>query len=226
MKILIIEDDPNVVILIKRSLEAASFLVESAKSGHRGLTMAKSGSYDLFIIDYSLPGIDGAKIIKNLRSVKIKAPIIMLTVRTEMKDKEEAFRLGADDYLTKPFLIEELILRIQALLRRPLAIKKESLRLADLKLDGFSGCIKRGQKSIYLTRREFCLLQYLLKRRGEIISRGEILDHVWNYTANPFSNSVETHIANLRRKINLPGKPNLIHTFPGRGYKLASSKLD
>jgi DNA-binding response OmpR family regulator len=171
-----------------------------------------------------LPKLSGTEVLKEIREEKIYTPIIMLTIKSEMEDKEIAFNLGADDYLTKPFLIEELLIRIKALLRRPAKIKTPNLRLGDLVLNTQSGIFKRQGKEIYLTKREFCLLQYFFKRKGEIISRGEILENVWDYNSDPLSNSIETHIASLRRKINFGSLPDLIHTFPGRGYKLALKK--
>jgi len=224
MKILIIEDESSIVELIKKGLAAESFLVESAPDGERGLFMARTGSYNLIILDNGLPKMTGSEVLKEIRGAKICTPIIMLTVKSEIQDKEEAFRLGADDYLTKPFLIEELLIRIKALMRRPLKIQKTNLRLGDLIFNAQTGTFKRGGKEVYLTKREFCLLKYFLKRRGEIVSRGEILENVWDYNSDPLSNSIETHIASLRRKINFDSHPDLIHTFPGRGYKLALKK--
>jgi len=224
MKILIIDDDASIVELIKKGLAAESFLVESAADGERGSFMARTGAYCLIILDNCLPKLSGTEVLKEIREEKIYTPIIMLTIKSEMEDKEIAFNLGADDYLTKPFLIEELLIRIKALLRRPAKIKTPNLRLGDLVLNTQSGIFKRQGKEIYLTKREFCLLQYFFKRKGEIISRGEILENVWDYNSDPLSNSIETHIASLRRKINFGSLPDLIHTFPGRDYKLALKK--
>jgi len=224
MKILIIDDDVNIVELVKKGLAAESFLVESASDGERGSFMARTGAYCLIILDNCLPKLSGPEVLKEIRDSKIYTPIIMLTIKSEMQDKETAFTLGADDYLTKPFLIEELLVRIKALLRRPSKIQNANLRLGDLALNTQSGSFRRGGKEIYLTKREFCLLQYFFKRKGELISRGEILENVWDYNSDPLSNSIETHIASLRRKINFGARPDLIHTFPGRGYKLALKK--
>jgi DNA-binding response OmpR family regulator len=148
----------------------------------------------------------------------------MLTVKSEIQDKQEAFNLGADDYLTKPFLLEELLIRIKALLRRPQKIETLITRIGDLTFNLGAKCFKRGGQEIYLTRREYCLLEYLVQRRDEVVSRGEILENVWDYNADPFSNSIETHITSLRKKLNIGNKQELIHTFSGRGYKLALKK--
>ncbi len=225
MKILIIEDDINVASLISKGLSLESFLVETATDGERGAFMAKTGGYALIILDFSLPKLNGDEVLKEIRRERPNLPIIMLTVKSEISSKEEAYNLGADDYLTKPFLLEELILRIKALLRRPAKVEQEILQIGNLRFNPTSGICKRGQKSIYLTKREACLLQYLLKNRDEVVTRGEILEHVWNYEADPFSNSIETHIASLRKKIKNKKEPELIHTFSGRGYKLALKKL-
>ncbi|HZJ41292.1 MAG TPA: response regulator transcription factor [Candidatus Saccharimonadales bacterium] len=226
MKILIIEDDQDIVQFLKKSLSAKSFLVEDASDGERGAFLARTGGYDLVILDNSLPKMSGLEVLKEIRQDKKHLPIIMLTVKAELSDKKTAFDLGADDYLTKPFLLEELIMRIEALLRRPKHIKNQIIKLGNLLLDSKIGCFKRGGKELYLTRREFCLLEYLLRRKNEIVSRGEILENVWDYNADPFSNSIETHIASLRRKLNSGGQRDIIHTFSGRGYKLALKKMD
>jgi DNA-binding response OmpR family regulator len=225
MKILIIEDDQQIVSLVKKSLSAESFLVESAGDGKQGILMAKTGGYSLIILDLSLPKISGQEVLKEIRKNKINLPIIILTVHSEIKNKKEAFSLGADDYLSKPFLLEELIIRIKALLRRPPEIRTERLKLGSLVFNSSNNCFKRKGQEVYLTKREYNLLLFLLKRKGEIVSKGEILEYVWNYNSSPFSNSIETHIASLRKKININKEPNLIHTFPGRGYKLSLRKI-
>jgi DNA-binding response OmpR family regulator len=140
--------------------------------------------------------------------------------------KEKMFALGVDDYLTKPFLFDELLMRINAILKRPAKIEGDLFKVDNLTLNTKTSIVKRGGKEIYLTRREFFLLEYLLRHRGLIVSRQEILEHVWDYNADPFSNSIESHIASLRRKLNKNKNRNLIHTFNGRGYKLALNKLD
>ncbi len=225
MKILVIDDEQSVITLITKGLAAESLIVESATDGEQGLLMAKSGGYELIVLDCSLPKLSGPNLLKELRRSGLSVPVIMLTVRAEISDKEEAYSLGADDYLTKPFLLEELVLKIKALLRRPVELKFPAERLADLFFETDAGRFRRGRKELYFTKREYCLLQYLWRRQGEVVSRGEILEHVWHYNADPYSNSIETHIASLRKKINAKGRRNLIHTFPGRGYKLALKKL-
>lgn len=225
MKILIIEDDIEIVELIKQGLAAESYVIESASNGEKGYLMAFGGVYSLIIIDNFLPQKSGLEIIDALRRAKINTPILMMTVHSSIENKTAAFSAGADDYLTKPFLLEELIIRIKALLRRPVDLEKSFLKMGNLYFDSESNCFKRGHKELYLTKKEYCLLKYFFQHQGKVITRGEILENVWHYNSNPFSNSIETHIASLRKKINSTSNNQLIHTFHGRGYKLSLKKL-
>jgi len=226
MKILIIDDDPSLVEILKQGLRAKQFLVEIANDGERGAFLGRTGNYDLIILDYILPKLSGPLVLQEIRQENKKIPIIMLTIKAELQNKQEIFGLGADDFMTKPFLFEELWLHIQALLRRPPLTNQEILKLDNLTLSIQTQVIKRGGQEIYLTRREFALLEYLLRHRDQIVSRQQLLENVWDYNADPFSNSIETHVASLRRKLNFKNNHNLIHTFAGRGYKLALKKLD
>lgn len=224
MKILIIDDEPAITELLKNSLEARLYTVEIASDGERGAFLGRTGNYDLIILDYMLPKLNGAGVLKEIREEKKHVPVLMITVKSEITDKRELFALGADDYLTKPFLFDELLLRVQALLKRPPKTTGELIKVDNLTLNTKSQIVRRGGKEIYLTKREFSLLEYLMLNRGQIVSRSQIMEHVWDYNADPFSNSVETHLTSLRRKLNLNNR-NLIHTFTGRGYKLALNKL-
>lgn len=225
MKILIIDDEPAIVQFLKDGLEANLYIVESAADGERGAFLGRTGTYDLIILDYMLPKLNGAEVLKEIRQEKRHVPVLMLTVKSELKDKDELFRLGVDDYLTKPFLFDELLLHVRALLKRPAKAEGEFYKIDNLTLNTRTKIIRRGCKEIYLTRREFALLEYLMINRNKIVSRNQILEHVWDYNFDPFSNSVETHLASLRRKLNGGQNRNLIHTFNGRGYKLALNKL-
>ena len=225
MKILIIDDEPAIVQFLKDGLEANLYAVESATDGERGAFLGRTGNYDLIILDYMLPKMNGAEVLAEIRHEKKHTPVLMLTVKSELKDKNEAFSLGADDYLTKPFLFDELLLRVRALLKRPAKIDGEFFKLDNLTFNTHSKIIRRDGREIYLTRREFALFEYLMLNRNQIVSRNQILEHVWDYNADPFSNSVETHLASLRRKLNVNNNRNLIHTFNGRGYKLSLNKL-
>lgn len=225
MKILIVDDEAAIVQFLKEGLEANMYVVETASDGERGAFLGRTGNYDLIILDYMLPKMNGAEVLKEIRQEKKHVPILMLTVKSEIKDKNEIFSLGADDYLTKPFLFDELLLRVRALLKRPSKTEGEFFKLDNLTFNTRNKIIRRDGREIYLTRREFALFEYLMLNRGQIISRNQILEHVWDYNADPFSNSVETHLASLRRKLNAHGNRNLIHTFNGRGYKLSLNKL-
>jgi len=225
MKILIVDDEPAIAQFIKEGLEAQMYVVEIAPDGERGAFLGRTGNYDLIILDYNLPKLNGAAVLSEIRREKKHIPVLMMTVRSEIATKEEIFALGADDYLTKPFLFEELLLRVRALLKRPAKTEGDLYKVDNLTLNTRSQIVRRGGREIYLTRREFALLEYLMLNRGQIISRNQILEHVWDYNADPFSNSVETHLASLRRKLNINKNRDLIHTFTGRGYKLALNKL-
>lgn len=226
MKILIIDDEPAIVEFLKNGLEANMYIVETANDGERGAFMGRTGNYDLIILDYMLPKLNGAEVLAEIRRENIHIPVLMITVKSEMKNKSEIFTLGADDYLTKPFLFEELLLRVRALLKRPAKAEGDFYKIDNLTLNTRTKIVRRGGKEIYLTRREFALLEYLMINRGQIVSRNQIMEHVWDYNADPFSNSIETHLASLRRKLNFNKNRSLIHTFTGRGYKLALNKLE
>jgi two-component system copper resistance phosphate regulon response regulator CusR len=194
--------------------------VDLAEDGEKGSYLAKTNDYDMIILDNMLPKKNGAEVCQEIRATGKNTPIIMLSARGEMGIKVELLNKGADDYMTKPFSLEELLARIRALLRRPHYVSSEVLTIDDLVMDTKRHTVKRGEKEIYLTRKEFMLLEYLLKHRDSVVSRGMIMEHVWDMNADPFSNTIESHILNVRKKISAKGKKNLIHTLPGVGYKL------
>ena len=219
MRILIIEDDKEISEFLKISLEAESFIVDIFNDGERGSFVARTEEYDLIILDHILPKKDGFQICQEIRQNGKMVPILMLSVKTEIPFKIGLLNLGADDYMTKPFMFEELLARIRVLLRRPVSYKPSLLKIDDLILDPTAQRVTRGRKEIYLTRKEFILLQYMMQNRDRVLSRGMILEHVWNRETDPFSNTIEAHILNLRKKIDT-GSRKLIHTVSGRGYKL------
>jgi DNA-binding response OmpR family regulator len=221
MKILIIDDDKEIVKFLKPSLEAEFYVVDYAHDGEKGSFMARTNHYDLIILDYMMPKKNGLEVLKELRQDKVQSYIIALTVKSELKDKSSLFNAGADDYLSKPFLFEELLLRIKAISKRPPIKETKVLCLDDLKVDLDSQEVYRNKRKIYLTRKEFCLLQYFLNNINRVLSRALILENVWDINADPFSNTIESHVLNLRKKIEAPGKTKLIHTIAGRGYKMA-----
>lgn len=220
MRILLIEDNKEIINFLQKSLKAECYIVDVAEDGEKGSFLARTNEYDLVILDYILPQKDGLAVCKEIRKDGKTVPIIILTVKSEVEDKITLLNSGADDYLTKPFSFAELLARIKALLRRPKKVEKEVLKIDDLVVNTNGHTTKRGAKEIYLTRKEFTLLEYLIRNQGKVLSRGMLMEHVWDMEADPFSNTIESHILNLRRKIDFNGKKKLIHTVPGRGYKL------
>lgn len=224
MRILIIEDDKELSYFLKKALISQLFVVDSAEDGEQGSFLARTNPYDLIVLDCNLPKLNGNEVLKEIRQDK-KTPILVLTIKGSLDDKLEMFEAGADDYLVKPFVFKEFILRVNALLRRPKNLEEVILKFADINLNLKTKEVKRNNKKIYLTNKEYNLLEFFLKRQKEILSRSEIMEHVWDINADPFSNSIEAHILNLRKKINFKKKKNYIHTINGRGYKLDYSKF-
>lgn len=220
MRILIAEDDKGIINYLKPSLEGENFIVDAVEDGEKGLYLAQTNDYDLIILDNILPKKEGYKICEEIRKDGKTVPIMMLSVKSEIETKVKLLNAGADDYLTKPFSFEELRARIKALLRRPKKIENQILKVDDLVLDKSRQTVARGKKEIYLTGKEFSLLEYLMKNQDTVLSRGMIMEHVWDMNADPFSNTIEMHILNLRRKIEQKNKKKLIRTVPGRGYKI------
>lgn len=220
VRALLIEDEQGIIDFLKAGLESEYFVVDVAMDGEQGSSLARTNSYDIIILDNMLPKKNGGIVCEEVRQAGKTTPIIMLSVLSETTTKTDILNKGADDYLTKPFSFEELLARIHALLRRPPAITHEVLQLDDLTLDSKKHIVKRGNKEIYLTRKEFMLLDYLLRNNGVVVSRGMLLEHVWDMFADPSSNTIESHILNLRKKIDAKGKKKLLHTISGIGYKL------
>lgn len=220
MKILIVEDERDIGLFIKSSLEQVGFNVDYTESGERGSFLAKTNDYDLVILDLNIPDKGGYEICRDIRAEGKEMPIIILTVETEIGSKVQLLELGADDYLTKPFSVPELLARIKSLLRRPKKILNNKVAFDGFELNSQKQVVFKNKKEIYLTRKEFALLEYLVLNRGRIISRGELVDHVWDQEANIFSNTIETHILNLRKKIGKKNNKSIIKTYSGRGYGL------
>jgi two-component system, OmpR family, response regulator len=224
MRALIIEDDLDTQDFLKSRLEEKCFAVDTVDDGDRALYLANTNEYDIILLDYSLPHKNGYEICDELRKNEKHVPIIMISVKIEIPHKVEGFNIGIDDYMTKPFYFDELYARIQAVLRRPKVQHKAILNIDDLSLDTTKQQVRRGRESIYLTRKEFSLLEYLLLHSGSVVSRGAIMEHIWDINLDPFSNTIETHILNLRKKIDTPPRKKLIHSVPGRGYKIDTVK--
>ncbi|MEA1963151.1 MAG: response regulator transcription factor [Patescibacteria group bacterium] len=223
MRILVVEDEKNICDFLKKSLESECYAVDTAADGEKGLEMIRGGNYNIVILDNNMPKKTGLEVCEEVRVEKNNIPILMLSVQSETTTKVDLLNAGADDYLTKPFSIDELQARIKTLLRRPKVIADEILKIDDLSLDIDRHSVKRGKKEISLTKKEFTLLAYLLKNIGIVLSRSMIMEHVWDMNVDPFSNTIESHIMSLRKKINLPKHKKLIHTVSGRGYKIDAS---
>lgn len=223
MAILLIEDDERIVTFVKRGLEAEGHLIDVAYDGDEALQIAGSPIYRLIILDLMLPGINGQEICRRLRGEGVRTPILMLTAMDSVEHKVQGLRLGADDYLTKPFAFEEFLARIEALMRRgegyTTTEPKEQV-IVDLVLDNEAKEVRRNGRHIELTPKEYALLQYLMKTPGKVHSRTRILEAVWGYGADPLTNIVEVCIRNLRRKIDEGHEKSLIKTVRGFGYKL------
>lgn len=218
MKILIIEDNREITSFVRDNLTEDSFMVDIAYDGGAGSFLARTNPYDTIIIDHSLPVKNGLDVCEEIRASHIDTPIIFLTVDNSIKKKVYTLEKGADDYMTKPFSIEELKARIYALARRPRKIESHVLSVDDLVLNTHTKTVHRGGKPIYLTRKTYNLLEYLMRNKGVVLSRGAIMEYVWNSESDPFSNTVEAHILNLRKKINIDGKKDILRNIAGRGY--------
>jgi two-component system, OmpR family, response regulator len=221
-KILLVEDDPRIVDFLKRGLEAESFVVDVADDGEQALHLCQDYDYPLVILDVMLPGTDGIEVCQSLRRQKKQSLILMLTAKDSIQDKIEGLRSGADDYLAKPFSIDELLARLGALLRRgPYSEPASLLTVADLVLDPATRSARRGARAIDLTAKEFVLLHYLMANAGTVLSRGRILSNVWEHNSETYTNIVDVYVRYLRRKVDQDGETPLIRTVRGAGYMIA-----
>jgi DNA-binding response OmpR family regulator len=221
MKILLTEDNSAIRNVLRMSLEAASFIVDEAENGEDGSFLARTNEYDLVILDNMLPKKMGKQVCKEIREAGKTMPVLLLSMKSDVNEKIELLDCGADDYMTKPFSFEELLARMRALMRRPTPLKETVLTIGDLTVHLEKQQVFRGKKELYLTRKEFTLLAFLAMRRNRVVTRGQLLEHVWDMNANPFSNTIEAHVLTLRKKIG-DTKKRLIRSIPGRGYKLVS----
>lgn len=219
MRILVVEDDLDIQESLAKSFKAACFAVDTASDGEKGSYLARINDYDLIVLDYMLPKKTGLDICRELRTIGKSVPIIILSVRSHTEDKVTLLEAGVDDYLTKPFSQHELLARVRALLRRPAMTYIETITIGDITIDSKRQTVRCNDQVIYLTRKEFGLLEYLARNQGYVLSRGMIMEHVWDQDSDPFSNTIEAHIGNLRKKLGHMGH-RIIHTIPGRGYKL------
>jgi len=226
MRILLIEDEHKIARALKKALEQENYAVDVAYDGDDGYAMATTEPYDTAIIDRMLPGDhDGMQIVRAMRDAKIHTPVLMLTALGSITNRTEGLDNGADDYLVKPFALEELLARVRALLRRPQEQQSTVLRAGDLTLDTVTYEVKRDETPIQLTGKEFALLEYLLRNQNRPLPKELIISHVWDYDADILPNTVEVYIKYLRAKIDQPfsKKPPLLHTVRGFGYKLQAA---
>ncbi|MER5337393.1 response regulator transcription factor [Micromonospora sp. NPDC002717] len=220
MRILVVEDDKHLARSIKRGLEAEGFAAEVALDGIDGLWLATDGDFDVIVLDIMLPGKNGFQVCAELREAGNWTPIIMLTAKDGELDEAEALDTGADDYLSKPFSYVVLVARIRALLRRGSRERPARLNVGDLRLDPAAHRVWRGETEVSLTPRQFALLEFLMRRPGEVLSKGTILDHVWDFAFDGDPNIVEVYVRHLRRKIDEPFGRSAIQTVRLVGYRL------
>lgn len=222
MRILVVEDEHRIAQAIKEGLEQESYAVDVAYDGDDGYNSASAGDYDLILLDVMLPGMNGLSVCKQLRSDGLHTPILMLTAKDQTHDVVNGLDTGADDYLAKPFSFEVLLARIRALLRRPASSISQVLRTGNLTLDPSTKEVHRGTTPITLSTKEYALLEYLMRNPNKVLSKNNIMSHVWDFDADILPNTVEVFINYLRSKVDKPFKgPALIQTVRGFGYKIA-----
>lgn len=224
MKLLIIEDDSSIRNVLRMSLESSCFTVDVAEDGDVGSYMARTNDYDLIILDNVLPKKLGKKVCQEIREAGKTTPVIILSMKSDVLEKVSVLDSGADDYMTKPFSFEELLARIRALTRRPKNIADKIIKIKDLEINIDRNIVLKSGKEIELTKKEFTLLSYLMIHKERVVTRGQIMENVWDINADPFSNTIESHIVNLRKKIGDTNK-RVIRNIPGRGYKITESCL-
>ncbi|MCL5070921.1 MAG: response regulator transcription factor [Actinobacteria bacterium] len=221
MRILLVEDGKRLSNIIKKGFTELGFAVDQAFDGQEGLYLAESESYDVIILDLTLPKLDGIAVCKKLREQKIDIPILMLTAKTQVEDRVTGLDVGADDYLTKPFEFMELKARVNALLRRNYHQPQSLVTIDDLVIDPIKRTVTRKDKEILLTPKEFSILEFLALHKDEPVTRTQITEHTWDYNFDSFSNVVDVFIATLRKKIDGNQKKKLIHTVHGVGYVIS-----
>ena len=224
MRILVVEDQKKIASFIGKGLEEQRMVVDICHDGDEGYALATTEPYDAIVLDIMLPGRDGLSILKNLRKKGNPVPVILLTARSELDERLEGLNLGADDYLTKPFYIEELIARLHTIVRRAGGEADHLLKVDDLVLDRLSHSVSRAAEEITLSMREYALLEYLMQAPGQVLTRTQICEHVWNYGFDPETNLVDVYIRRIRKKLDNGCGKKLIETVRGVGYRMISSQ--
>jgi DNA-binding response OmpR family regulator len=220
MRLLLVEDYLPLVRSVSQGLREAGYAVDTATDGVAGLERARASIYDAIILDLMLPKLDGFTVLERLRAEQNATPVLVLTARDRVDDKVKGLDLGADDYLAKPFAFAELLARVRAIIRRHYQSPANTIRIGDLEIDTRARTVRRAGAPILLSAREYALLEYLAARQGQVVSRSEIWDHVYDFASEPSSNVVDVYIGYLRRKIEEERGPKLIHTRRGQGYVL------
>jgi heavy metal response regulator len=226
LRILLVEDEPSAARMMAKGLREQTYAVDVAEDGDGALYQAGVNDYDLIILDIMLPGKDGFEVCRELRASGSCIPVLMLTARDTIDDRVEGLDTGADDYLTKPFDFRELLAHIRALLRRGQALRPDVIRVDSLEIDTRTRRVVRDGRGVYLTAKEYALLEYLARRAGEVITRGDIAEHVWDGNFDIFSNLIEVYVQRLRRKIDDGCTTKLLHTRRGAGYVLAPGGVE
>ena len=218
MKVLVVEDSPRLAASLKKGLSEESFSVDVAQDGTSGLHLARSGDYDLVLLDLNLPGMDGMDVVRELRKSRSDVPVVMVTARDAVEDRVGGLDAGADDYVTKPFSFQELLARIRAVMRRPGARAEPVLRVGDVELDPAAGRATRGRHALDLSAREFALLWAFMRNAGRVVSRAALYEAVWGAEYDGLSNVLDVYVNYLRNKLEAGGGGRVIHTVRGRGY--------
>ena len=224
MRLLVVEDERDLAENLKKGLTEEGFAVDVSLDGEEGKYMVENEPYDLVILDLMLPKLDGVSLCKEIRNQGIKVPVLMLTAKSSVENKVDGLDSGADDYLTKPFDFSELKARVHALLRRGTSIELPNLQMADLRLNTSKHAVFRGDVSLDLTPKEFSILELLLKNKEKVVTRTQILEHVWDYNFESMSNLVDVLVGTLRKKVDKKGLKKLIHTIYGVGFKISESE--
>jgi two-component system copper resistance phosphate regulon response regulator CusR len=223
MRLLLVEDDEGILSFLEKGLREATYAVDIARDGDDALYKFAINDYDAVILDIMIPGPDGLEVCSSIRNSGSKVPIIMLTARDEVGDRIRGLDLGADDYLTKPFQVSELLARLRAVIRRSSAQTSAVIEIGSLRIDTAAQTVNRGDREVALTARQYAVLEYLARNTGRVVSRTELTEHVWNEARDTFSNVVDVHITHLRQKIDCEPDEPLIHTRRGAGYILSAS---